>query len=594
MEEEPKTIKRTNISDTSTIDQTDPRSLGSSKRLCQHPTTIELPNHGTNRSIETHNESKEDKIDQSGSKDLTPNESNLHKDRRKFKKKASKKLQRLRDAAGNEGSPLTSERSLELGIKDLLGHPVYQALIDRPQGDTPAWKACGWDLETHHPIQVTISALSSFGDGIAISPNKDWALIVPFSVPGDVVETKVFRHNLTHSLGDFIRVVSPGPWRNDDLIRCQYFGKCSGCQYQMIDYSIQLDLKRTTVQKAFEYFSGLDEAEIPTVEPTLSSPKQYGYRTKLTPHFELPRKLKSRGASQISGSTPAYDSGPGGLAIGLAEKGRRRVVDIEECPLGTQTINQTLKTERARVQSTIETFKRGATLLLRESLIPIDPNSSEPIDDQARICVTDHKKIVREKVLDKHFQQNAGSFFQNNPSILGPFLSYMIDELILPTHKIPRVGRAETSSDDERYLVDAYCGSGLFSISLAHHFTQTIGIELASDSLHYAKENAKLNKVDNAQFIVGQAQAIFKDLKFPSDRTTMIIDPPRKGCDQEFLEQLLNFKPEKVIYISCNVHTQARDIKSLKASYRIDRLRPLDFFPQTYHCESVALLSLIP
>ncbi|EFP88383.2 uncharacterized protein PGTG_14467 [Puccinia graminis f. sp. tritici CRL 75-36-700-3] len=516
-------------------------------------------------------------------------------------KNQAKKPPKLKKGKKNnkaDQNPLTiSEQSLELSIKDLMGAETYETLLVKQKSNDkdaqPPWKESGWDLEKGKEIEVEISALSSFGDGIAISPQKNWALIIPFCVPGDVVRSRIFRHNSTHSIGDLISVLKPGELRNDSLVRCKYFGKCSGCQYQMIDYQKQLDLKRVAVQKAFEHFSGLDQSAIPTVELTLQSPKEYEYRTKLTPHFELPRQWKNKKATQVPNqeSGQDYHSGPGGLAIGLAEKGRRRVIDIEECPLGTKTINEKLTAERTRVQSTIQTYKRGATLLLRESLIPLDPTSSSdsPVDDESRICVTDHKTIVREKVLDKNFEQNAGSFFQNNPSILGPFMSYMIEELI-PT-KTPR--GIDEDPEQHEYLVDAYCGSGLFSISLAQFFTKTTGIELSSDSLRYAKRNADLNKITNASFIAGEAEAIFKDLSFPAEKTTIIIDPPRKGCSQEFLDQLLSFKPKRIIYISCNVNSQAQDIKYIKHLYKLQRLRGLDFFPQTYHCESVALLHLI-
>lgn len=507
----------------------------------------------------------------------------------KQKPKNKKRAKRKNKADQN---PLSiSEQSLEFSIKDLIGAETYDSLLDEDTAKPSPWQESGWgNMEKGNEIEAEISAISSFGDGIAISPQRNWALVVPFCVPGDVVKSRIYRHNLTHSLGDLISVLKPGDSRNDALIRCKYFGKCSGCQYQMIDYQTQLDLKRIAVQKAFEHFSGLEKSSIPTVEETLQSPKEYEYRTKLTPHFELPRQLKNAKAVPVpEDPTKDYHGGPGGLAIGLAEKGRRRVIDIEECPLGTKTINEKLSSERARVQSTIHTFKRGATLLLRESLVPIDPEASAdvPIDDDSRICVTDHKTIVREKVLDKNFEQNAGSFFQNNPSILGPFMRYMMEELIPSKHD------GQHGNEEEQYLVDAYCGSGLFSISLAQLFTKTIGIELSSDSIRYAKRNATLNNITNAEFIGGEAEAIFKDLKFPADQTTIIIDPPRKGCNKEFLDQLLSFRPKRIIYISCNVNTQAQDIKYIKDHYRLVRIRGLDFFPQTYHCESVALLDVL-
>lgn len=122
--------------------------------------------------------------------------------------------------------------------------------------------------------------------------------------------------------------------------------------------------------------------------------------------------------------------------------------------------------------------------------MPADPQ------DAHHICITDHKQIVHEKVLDSHFEQNAGSFFQNNSSILDSSMTYIAS--LLP------------SSTSDSYLVDAYCGSGLFSICLARHFSKTMGIELSADSIRWAKHNAILNKVENASFMVGQAEAIFK------------------------------------------------------------------------------------
>ncbi|MBW0467178.1 hypothetical protein O181_006893 [Austropuccinia psidii MF-1] len=468
-----------------------------------------------------------------------------------------------------------AEQTLESNIQEIIGEEMFEKVLKAQNG----WKESGWEsFDEGTEIEVEISSLSSFGDGIAISPNRNWAVVVPFCVPNDLVRLKVYRHTDTHSLGDLISVIKPGEWRNNDLIRCKYFGKCSGCQYQMINYDKQLELKRVVIQNAFKYHSGIAPSLLPPVEPTLASPKQYEYRTKLTPHFELPRQLKNKKAPPIA-PTDDYNSGKDGLAIGLDEKGRRRVLDIEECPLATPKVNEKLMEERLRVQLSIHTFKRGATLLLRESLIRNNLQSSEPIDNESRICVTDHKAIVREKVGDKYFEQNAGSFFQNNPSILESFMNY-VSEMI-------------PNTSGEKYLVDAYCGSGLFSISLAQHFTKTIGIELAADSLNYAKQNAKLNDVTNASFIVGEAQAIFKDLTFPADKTVVVIDPPRKGCQEEFMNQLLQYRSRFIIYVSCNVHSQVRDLNFIKDVYKIKRIRGIDFFPQTYHCESVVFLELM-
>ena len=148
-----------------------------------------------------------------------------------------------------------------------------------------------------------------------------------------------------------------------------------------------------------------------------------------------------------------------------------------------------------------------------------------------------------------------------------------------------------------RVLVDAYCGAGLFGIALASEFDLVSGVEISADSVRAASRNAKLNNLTNATFIAGNAEAIFKvrcvlvtelieqSIEFPAAQTTVLIDPPRKGCDDAFLRQLIAFGPAQVIYVSCNVHSQARDVGVLvrDGRYALKSLRGADFFPQTHH-----------
>lgn len=235
-------------------------------------------------------------------------------------------------------------------------------------------------------------------------------------------------------------------------------------------------------------------------------------------------------------------------------------------------------------------------MLLRESL-PIPGNGSDgDVDPEVTVCVTDHKGTVREKVGDKVFEYPAFSFFQNNNSVLVPLTSYVRDA-IFP---------ADKNSDKPRptHLVDAYCGSGLFAISLSDNFEKVVGIELSADSIRSATRNATLNGCqDKCSFLSGDAVNIFSVVKdpedFPRDRTVLIIDPPRKGTDENFIGQMMEFGCEVVVYVSCNVHTQARDIgmilgKETKCGrkYVIESLRGFDLFPQTAHVESVAVLRL--
>ena len=242
------------------------------------------------------------------------------------------------------------------------------------------------------------------------------------------------------------------------------------------------------------------------------------------------------------------------------------------------------------------TYKRGATLLLRESLpIPGDAGNADA-DPETAICVTDHKATVREKVGDKVFEYPANSFFQNNNSVLIPLTSYVRDAIFA----------ADGSSDKPRptHLVDAYCGSGLFAISLSDDFEKVVGIELSADSIKSARHSATLNGCQTkCSFQSGDAADIFAVVKspqdFPRDRTVLIIDPPRKGTDENFIDQMMDFGCEVVVYVSCNVHTQARDIGMIVGKetadgrrYVVGSLRGFDLFPQTAHVESVVVLRL--
>jgi len=170
--------------------------------------------------------------------------------------------------------------------------------------------------------------------------------------------------------------------------------------------------------------------------------------------------------------------------------------------------------------------------------------------------VTDQKATVREKVGDWLFEYNGGSFFQNN-SVLLPLTDYVRDA-VFPT--------TTTTTARPTHLVDTYCGSGLFAIVLLPHFDKVVGIELSADSIRYAMRNAKLNDIpeEKTSFRSGNAGEIFTTVRdFPADDSVVLIDPPRKGCDEFFIQQLVEFAPRTIVYVSCNVHTQARDVGSI-------------------------------
>lgn len=467
-------------------------------------------------------------------------------------------------------------------------------------------------FEIYHRVveNAEISRLTSNGDGIALIPHpvnadKKQIAVVPFGYPGDIVTIRIFKSHPLYVESDLLKVTQASETRNEDLIQCKYFGKCSGCQYQNVEYAKQLEFKRQTIVNAYKYFAPWSsEGKLPIVDATQSSPLQYGYRTKLTPHFDVPHKIPEDYAR------PSFGFGSKGRPQWResAEGGNQLVIDIENCPIGTPIINKGFTNERLRYMDEFKKYKKGSTVLLRENTVKLENDGqtdlgSASVDAEGTIsrvdveindvkyvktCVTEPRQVVREVVNGYTFEFSAGEFFQNNNLILPIVTEYVKMNLQIEG----------SEAHEPNYLVDAYCGSGLFSITCLTGVSKVIGVEVSADSVKFAERNARLNGIENAKFIVGKAEEIFKNIDSPSNRTSVILDPPRKGCDHVFLKQLADYCPAKIVYISCNVHSQARDIewflKETKegSRYTVESIKGFDFFPQTHHVESIAVLTL--
>ena len=461
---------------------------------------------------------------------------------------------------------------------------------------------------------VKITSLSSSGDGLALISHphistKKQICTVPFGLPGDIVNIRVFKSHPTYVEADLLEVVQASEFRDDSRINCKYFGKCSGCQFQSVDYKQQLIFKRQIIENAYKHLAptlSAIEGALPPISKTKGSPKQYDYRTKLTPHFNLPYKIPL-------GDYPAPPLGFGakGRPKWRGEKvegGDLSVLDIEECSIGTEIINIGMHNERQVYHREYKKYRKGATILLREDTILPSSDAKDIIGSRndkgevskievevadtklTKTCVTDPRQIVTEFVNGFTFEFSAGEFFQNNNSILPAVIEHVRNNLVIP----PIVDSTEFEAS---YLVDAYCGSGLFSITCSAEVSKVIGVEVSADSVKFAERNAMANKISNAKFIHGKAEKIFGEIDTPAERTSVILDPPRKGCDDVFLNQLSDYNPAKIVYISCNVHSQARDIDwfitntSNGSKYTVESIKGFDFFPQTHHVESVAVLS---
>ena len=395
-------------------------------------------------------------------------------------------------------------------------------------------------FEYHQELELRIDHLANLGMGVGRVDG--WVVMVPFVIPGELVKVRIYRNHSHYSEADLLEIIEPSEYRVTP--KCALFSACGGCQYQHIDYEEQLRIKTQQVQELLKKNGDIEFS----VSLAKSSKQVYGYRSKITPHYNRPDK---------------NDEQP----IGFLKYGRRHdIIDVEQCVIATDAINQALPEirKKAIMEGGKKRRQRGGTLLLRETLEGV---------------INNPKAVVSEKVGALTFQFKAGEFFQNNPFILPDLVEFV---------------KSHTNSDGITHLVDAYCGVGLFALSLSEVFESVVGVEISEAAIQLAKVNAQIHAIENVRFQIGKAEAIFHHIKFSGENTSVIIDPPRKGCDLAFIEQLLEFNPRKIIYVSCDPATQARDLKYfVEKAYQLKEVQPFDLFPHTRHIESVAILERI-
>lgn len=307
---------------------------------------------------------------------------------------------------------------------------------------------------------------------------------------------------------------------------------------------------------------GASSPDAVTVNEVVGTSEVFGYRAKLTPHYDAPK------------------DGAGELQIGFLRASSRSIVDVEECVIALPEINEAYATLREKVRGdvkaklevsrnkdNVDTGRRkktlGATLLLRQT------------DDGV---ATDPKAIIQQTVRGVRFRFVAGEFFQNNLFVLPLMVEHVLKH---------------ATSHGCTQLIDTYCGSGLFALCAAASFERVWGVEVSAKAVDAARKNAVLNNITNAQFLCGVSEDIFglAAEKIPQGQrgeTAVIIDPPRAGCDEAFLRQLFEFGPKVLVYVSCDPATQARDAKIIAANgFKVLDVTPFDLFPQTRHIENV-------
>ncbi|XBW35048.1 hypothetical protein QEN19_000612 [Hanseniaspora menglaensis] len=488
------------------------------------------------------------------------------------------------------------------------------------------------ELAKYHRLvkNIEILEVTSQGEGLGLiaSPfenKKKQVVIVPFALKGDIVNVHVHTTNELLVHADLVDVVRESPLRDNSLINCKYFGICQGCNYQHTEYKNQMKLKKQTIVSAYKYFAPKLFSELQTqskFKEVVESPRKYKYRTKITPHASIAKSTKREALEKLEKNEPITNIPNLGFEksnkhywraehktdLQLQENNKfGSILDVENCSISTDLVNNGLKVSKQKLINEFPTFKNNQyNVFIREKTTTTEPtlkdieenlvlpehtNATSPAfekldKDSFRSSTSNQRQTIQEIVCGKKFDFVANEFFQINTSILP-----LVIEHVLTNSKI------EDVESKERYLVDAYCGSGFIGIACSDKMDKVLGVEVSERAAKSAAENAKLNNIENCKFIAGDAEKIFKEVDIPAELTTVIMDPSRKGSNQGFLDQLSAYSPAKIIYISCNVNTQARDmeyfLKETKNGdlYVIDHVTGFDFFPQTHHVESVIVLS---
>ena len=380
-------------------------------------------------------------------------------------------------------------------------------------------------------VKIKIDSVAFGGEGVGRIDN--FVAFIPFSAPGDELEIEITQLKKKFVRGRILKIIKESPLRVKPL--CRYYEKCGGCCYQHLNYEYQLKVKKKQVQDAFWKIGKMADAHVLDV---IASPKIYNYRGKAQYHAENISK---------------------GWAIGFLDVSGGKIVDIERCEIMEETINEEMVALREDKRSKYN--KKDLTIW------------SECFSREAN-----EKESIIRVVKGKKFLVPRDGFFQAN--------LYLTDKLV---DEICRLA----ASDKLDALIDAYCGSGLFSVFLSSFAENIIGIEINEKSVKYARINAANAGAGNAKFISGDIEKVLQKRFLPSGckADLIVLDPPRTGCEKTVLKAIVDLRPRKVIYISCNPATQARDVKFLKDyDYDLRCLLPLDMFPQTEHIEVVGLL----
>ncbi|OPC56961.1 23S rRNA (uracil(1939)-C(5))-methyltransferase RlmD [Elizabethkingia miricola] len=458
-------------------------------------------------------------------------------------------------------------------------------------------------------ILENIKLLSAGAKGVSVGKTEDGkTILVSGAVPGDLVNARMKKSKKNYIEAEAIEILEESPDRVD--ARCMHFSVCGGCKWQNLSYEKQLEFKEDEVLNNIRRIGGIDGFE---AVPILGSAEQYFYRNKMEFSFSNARWLT---LEEVNSTEEIADRN----ALGFHIPGQwSKILDLKECFLQEDPSNSIrLAVKEYAEENNLEFFdvrnQEGflRTLMMRQNskgewmvlfqlfqenetervklldyllqkfpqihtlLYAINPKGNDSIYD-LDIQTYYGEGFLYEEMDGLRFKIGPKSFFQTNYK--------QALELYRKTLEF-----ADLKGDEVVY--DLYTGTGTIAQYVARNAKQVIGIEAVQEAIDAAKEHAELNGLTNCTFYCGDMKDIFNQefLESHPKADVLITDPPRDGMHAKVVEQILNLSPEKIVYVSCNSATQARDLAMLKEHYNLVKVLPVDMFPQTHHVENIALL----
>ncbi len=456
---------------------------------------------------------------------------------------------------------------------------------------------------------VTITGVAAEGKAIAKVDNL--VIFVPYAVPGDVVDLQIRRKKHSYAEAEVLKFHSYSPDRAEPF--CPHFGVCGGCKWQCLPYEAQLRYKQQQVE---DNLRRIGKVELPEVRPILGSRQQSGYRNKL--EFGFSNKKWLTAAQIASGEKFEVMDAVGFHIPGAFDK----ILDIETCRLMDELNDRLRNGVRSYALAHGVSFfdLRAQTGVLRNMMIRLSETGEvmllmqfclrSPEDEAAAMGVLGYIRDTFPEVTSLLYVNNTkcndtigdlevrtfcGTDFiyetmEGLRFKVGPKSFYQTNTH--QAYELYKVARDFAGLTGGELVYDLYTGTGTIANFVARGARKVIGIEYVPEAIEDAKENARINGLDNTLFFAGDMKDILnRDFIERHGRPDVIItDPPRAGMHADVVDTLLFAAPRRIVYVSCNPATQARDLALLDAQYRVAAVQPVDMFPQTHHVENVVLL----